>query len=205
LTSRRAAVLWPAESAGQSLLRAQAWGGGKSGLRRIGCQVTPGGREPTESATESRPPKSLTGTARVKRCGKSAPRRWQHATAWKTPPGARPNREAVRHFKRCVDSADPRALPGRPLEVRGDADPRGMIALDRTRLTGRLFIILLDPPLSSPSVCGCERPGRGPCAYLMTFSCGRRGPAGSVCGGWVADCAPRSSTENTMPSLVSRA
>ena len=30
--------------------------GGKSGLHRAGCQVTPGGREPTESAAESRPP-----------------------------------------------------------------------------------------------------------------------------------------------------
>ncbi len=29
--------------------------GGKSGLHRTGCQVTPGGREPTESAAESRP------------------------------------------------------------------------------------------------------------------------------------------------------
>src|SRR6201999_828914 len=32
--------------------------GRKSGLPRITCQVTPGGREPTESATENRPPKS---------------------------------------------------------------------------------------------------------------------------------------------------
>jgi hypothetical protein len=30
--------------------------GGKSGLHRAECQVTPGGREPTESATESIPP-----------------------------------------------------------------------------------------------------------------------------------------------------
>jgi 16S rRNA (cytidine1402-2'-O)-methyltransferase len=39
------------ESAGRSL-PAQA-GGGKSGLHRAKCQVTPGRREPTESATES--------------------------------------------------------------------------------------------------------------------------------------------------------
>lgn len=32
---------------------------GKSGLRRAKCQVTPGGREPTESATENKPPKSI--------------------------------------------------------------------------------------------------------------------------------------------------
>ena len=30
--------------------------GGKSGLHRTECQVTPGGREPTESATENIPP-----------------------------------------------------------------------------------------------------------------------------------------------------
>ena len=59
--------------------------GGKSGLRRAGCQVTPGGREPTESATENRPPKRPLredrAPARVKRCGKSAPRGSQHAAA----------------------------------------------------------------------------------------------------------------------------
>lgn len=35
-------------------------GGGKSGLRRVKCQVTPGGREPTESAAENTPPKQFT-------------------------------------------------------------------------------------------------------------------------------------------------
>ncbi|MFT7372016.1 MAG: hypothetical protein ACI9T9_000696, partial [Oleiphilaceae bacterium] len=30
---------------------------GKSGLHRAECQVTPGGRKPTESAAESEPPK----------------------------------------------------------------------------------------------------------------------------------------------------
>ena len=34
-------------------------GGGKSGLHRARCQVTPGRREPTESATEIRPPMAL--------------------------------------------------------------------------------------------------------------------------------------------------
>ena len=32
---------------------------GKSGLHRVECQVTPGGREPTESAAERKPPKPL--------------------------------------------------------------------------------------------------------------------------------------------------
>jgi len=35
------------------------FGRGKSGLRRAECQVTPGGCEPTESAAERRPPKSI--------------------------------------------------------------------------------------------------------------------------------------------------
>ncbi len=35
--------------------------GGKSGLHRAGCQVTPGRREPMASATESRPPTLVVG------------------------------------------------------------------------------------------------------------------------------------------------
>ena len=51
--------------------------GGKSGLHRVKRQVTPGGREPTESAAESRPPMaSLEVQVRLKGCGKSAPRHW---------------------------------------------------------------------------------------------------------------------------------
>ena len=37
-------------------LYAYGFGGGKSGLHRTRCQVTPGERELTTSATESRPP-----------------------------------------------------------------------------------------------------------------------------------------------------
>ncbi len=43
----------------------------------------PGGREPTESAAESRPPMAPKGDqVRVKGCGKSAPRDWQQFVAW---------------------------------------------------------------------------------------------------------------------------
>jgi len=49
------------ESAGQSR-RAQAYRG-KSGLHRAECQVTPGQRELTASATESRPPNGIFGCA----------------------------------------------------------------------------------------------------------------------------------------------
>jgi hypothetical protein len=213
-------------------------------------------------------PSPVQGPARVKRCGKSAPRRWQHATARQTPPGARPNREAAVTFN-GAGSADPRALPGRPLEVRGDADPRGMIALDRTRLTGRLSLrAARGTQRGSPrsdsrthtrrctmsqfigtrrrlittagcagltlAVAGCghgkepevtandrarigartaarpspHRPHR--CEgrrqlYLTTLSCGRREPPSSVCGGCRGGSGPRSCSENTIPSPVSRA
>jgi len=55
--------------------------------------------------------------ARVKRWGKSPPRRWQQSTARQTPPGARPNRGTMTR---------PASFPGRSLERRGDAAPRGM-------------------------------------------------------------------------------
>ena len=41
---------------GQTVADAVYRVGGKSGLHRAGRQVTPGGREPTESATENKPP-----------------------------------------------------------------------------------------------------------------------------------------------------
>ena len=40
------------------LAGARGLGRGKSGLQRAGCQVTPGGCEPTASATENIPPES---------------------------------------------------------------------------------------------------------------------------------------------------
>ena len=46
-----------APGVGQAIARRIA-AGGKSGLLRAGCQVTPGRREPTESATENIPPRS---------------------------------------------------------------------------------------------------------------------------------------------------
>jgi len=54
--------------------------GGKSGLHRARCQVTPGRREPTESTTENNR-LSAQAPVRVKRCGKSAPHGWQQFVA----------------------------------------------------------------------------------------------------------------------------
>jgi len=56
----------------------------------------------------------LEGVVRVKRWGKSPPAMQVTASAWQTPPGARPNREWV---------ARP-ILPGRSLEVSGNWHPR---------------------------------------------------------------------------------
>jgi len=65
--------------------RRKALAGGKSGLHRAECRVTPGRGDSEESATESRPPDATTGTCgspydlgrvrwvRLKGCGKSAP------------------------------------------------------------------------------------------------------------------------------------
>ena len=40
---------------------APAGTGGKSGLRRAGCRVTPGGGDPEDSATEKTPPPATAG------------------------------------------------------------------------------------------------------------------------------------------------
>ena len=70
-----------AESARQSRPGSYEPGGGKSGLHRVECQITSGGRKPTESAAESRPPVQFTESVRVKGCGKSAPRNRQRFAA----------------------------------------------------------------------------------------------------------------------------
>src|SRR5258708_25520854 len=65
------------ESARQSLSSSAQAGedGGKSGLHRARCQVTPGGREPTESATEMyRLSAEQAAPVTQKGCGKSASR-----------------------------------------------------------------------------------------------------------------------------------
>jgi hypothetical protein len=53
---RRISIDFVAEKAGVGQTIAAARCRGKSGLLRTGRQVTPGGREPMESATENIPP-----------------------------------------------------------------------------------------------------------------------------------------------------
>jgi len=87
------------------------------------CRITSGGGDPRESATENKPPPGLAPAARVKRCGKSAPRAWRHERHGK------PHREqdrigAMRGSRTLDPSLDHR--PGWLLEAAGDGRPRGM-------------------------------------------------------------------------------
>ena len=66
---------------------------GKSGLHRAGRQVTPGRREPTDSAAENIPPIIL---VRVKWWGKSSPLNWRQIRHCKPQPEARPNRNPLK-------------------------------------------------------------------------------------------------------------
>src|SRR5690348_16949698 len=96
------------------------------------CRITSGGGDSRESATESKPPIGLC-QARLKWCGKSAPRPRQRRRHGK------PHREqdqigtAMGVFGRC---------PGRSREAFGNECPRGMAISrfreNRTRLTGHL-------------------------------------------------------------------
>ena len=67
------------QSVGRPLRRNRKVAGEESpGSMDKRCRITSGGREPRESATENRPPRRVAyAAARVKRCGKSAPRRRQ--------------------------------------------------------------------------------------------------------------------------------
>lgn len=107
------------------------------GSAKRGWRVTPAGRNPRESATESRP---LTRSSRACRgaAGSKGERVRQERTALpataaarQTPPGARPNRGGgpvrVRKDKAGGSVSDP-DRPGWSLERRGDASPRGMAA-----------------------------------------------------------------------------
>ncbi len=135
---------------------------GSTGIR---CRLTAGGGDPRESATENKPPAKRNPRglhleplgddarrARVKRCGKSAPRLRQRRRQGK------PHREQDRIGVAEVPGSSrtsgtfPSRHPGWSREARGNARPRGMVvprplqafgsgvAADRTRLTGRLAV-----------------------------------------------------------------
>jgi hypothetical protein len=89
---------------------------GSTGIR---CRLTAGGGDPRESATENKPPEDHGkpwAKARVKRCGKSAPRGWQQQRQGK------PHREQDR-----VGAA------GRVLRHRGQGHSRPAARVGRAR------------------------------------------------------------------------
>ena len=109
---------------------------GSTGTR---CRVTPGGGDPRESATESKPPAGAGFgpclRVRVKGCGKSAPRRRQRR--WH----GKPHREqdqvgttAPVPARVSAQACFRAGRPGRSREARGDTGPRGMAI---PRLSGR--------------------------------------------------------------------
>ncbi len=108
-------------AAGQTIARFHTKARGKSELRRAVRRVTPGQGNLKESGTENT---QLTsggdlGQAMVKRCGKSAPRSWQHG--WQ----AKPRTEQGQIGKR-YRTARPK-LPGRLLDPASNGGARGMI------------------------------------------------------------------------------
>ena len=112
--------------------RLREGGGGKSELRRAVRRVTPGRGNSKESGTENIPLTGAVGLtrrskqARVKRCGKSAPRVWQQA--WQAKPRTEQGQigERDRLATGGHRTARPR-LPGRLLDPVSNDGARGMI------------------------------------------------------------------------------
>jgi len=94
-----------------------AGGGGKSELQRAVRRVMPGQGDLTESGTENIPP--WFAEVRVKRCGKSAPRRRQRR--WQAKP--RTEQDQIGWRLRTARLKP----PGRSLEPASDRGPRGMV------------------------------------------------------------------------------
>ena len=143
----------------RSVGRTAAWGNAERSPREespgsmdMRCRITSGGSNSRESATESKPPDPARVTARVKRCGKSAPRFRQRKRHGK------PHREqdrigAAREQSRdlCPDPAVRvgcwrRRATGVPEEWPSRAASKSAFtrvfcntAPYRTRLTGRLI------------------------------------------------------------------
>ena len=123
-----AAQIFPCQTVGWPLSAARR-GEESPGSTEVRCRVIPGGGDPRESATE-RTPRALSGarerTARVKRCGKSAPRRRQRRRQGK------PHREqdqvgaAGAVARAAAPGGPPRRRSGRSHEAPGNGCPRGM-------------------------------------------------------------------------------
>lgn len=68
------------------------------GFTKTRCWVTPSGGDPRESAAESKPPlcAAMRRRVRVKGCGKSTPRTWQHV--WQGKPHLKQSRVGMHVF-----------------------------------------------------------------------------------------------------------
>jgi len=96
---------------------------GSTGTR---CRVTPGGGDPRESATESKPlPPASAAGARVKGCGKSAPRPRQRG--WHGKPHREQDRIGAAGRRQRRPGGFSRRRSGRSREAPGDGRPRGMV------------------------------------------------------------------------------
>ena len=140
---------------GRSCYGRKAAGEESPGSIDIRCRITSGGGNPRESATENEPPAFALrgfGAARVKRCGKSAPRVRQRNRHGK--PHREQNRigTATRDVRASDNSAGrcQARRPGRLLEAMCEHGPRGMAVTYRvrkqavpyrTRLTGWLIFL----------------------------------------------------------------
>ena len=136
------------------------------GSRDQRWRLTAAGGDPRESATESRPPAGQPVQARVKRCGKSAPRVRQRKRHGK--PHREQNRIGAARMvgATCPSSAILAAARVGCSRHGSDPCPRGMAVAeatpDRTRLTGRLAISWPTPR----SVLGMVRPRVTPGTHL---------------------------------------
>ena len=130
----------------------QAWEEESPGSMEARCRITSGGGDPRESATESRPPRpssldlaSSDLAARVKGCGKSAPRTRQRGRHGKPHReqgqiGAAGKVHALRFaFSGTLPGLAARGARQRASQMNGHPANRHHAAFaDRTRLTGRL-------------------------------------------------------------------
>jgi len=132
--------------------RPEGWSakaGGKSELRRAVRRVTPGRGNPKDSGTENIPPAfapsalqrgrlrdrqgacfavapKVRRRVRVKRCGKSAPRSWQHG--WQAKP--RTEQDQIRRPAVQAAADGPSAeSPGRSLDLASNGEARGMVVI----------------------------------------------------------------------------
>ena len=124
-------------------MRAESWMAAHAGCKPVACEespdskkqrcrVTPGRSNPTESATEMKPP-SL-GAERVKRWGKSPPQPWQQG--WHGKPHREQCRIGIASTGRFTSAIRVGSLSLRAIGGLEEWSSRGSIPSDKIRLTG---------------------------------------------------------------------